>query len=156
MPPPGEPQVAQEQIETIRRWIDARAPADNPELIYGAAFFQTWGTAILIVSGLNLLIITVASSRWHSNGFHVMFAALVPVFLIGLSRYLWYPPDLLSWIACLAIPLGFILGCGMVSVDKGYSRRLGSALGLLSIIGVIALTLLKVKQPAAPGPNPES
>ena len=72
-----------------------------------------------------------------------MFAGMAPVLLLGLSAFIWYPPDALSWAACLAVPLGLSLGGAMVALDKGYRASRGICLPLfLLTLGIILLARL--------------
>lgn len=95
---------------------------------------------MLVVAGLNLVIIVAGSLKHHSYGYHVMFLGILPLGLLGLSAFYWYPPDWLSWAACLALVLGLGIGGAMLSKEKGYG--VGRGIGLALVPPSVGLAIL--------------
>ena len=143
MPPHDEPQLSEQQLETIQRWILAGAPADDPSAVYGAEFYQRWGLSLVLLVITHLIAIVIASARRHSIGYHIMFAGLLPLLLVGLSSLVWYPPNWLTQNAFLVMILGMGIGGGLISqqAGRGFCSGFGLA-GFLSVPGLVLLVRL--------------
>ena len=146
MPPPDEPQLTRKEVETIGGWIEAGAPADDPDRVYDKAVFESWGWYVVAAAMVNVIVVLPLISRKESLGYLYVLLAMLPMLLIGCLSLFRNSPDFPCYAALAAMVGGLGVGGGVISHNKGYGAIVGLLMGLfLSSAGVIALVLLPVR-----------
>ena len=146
MPPPDEPQLTKKEVETIGAWIEAGAPADNPDRVYDKAVFESWGWYVVAAAMVNVIVVLPPISRKESLGYLYVLLAMVPMLVTGCLSLFRESPDFLCYAALAAMVVGLGIGGGLISRNKGYGAITGTLMGMfLSSAGVIGLVLLCVR-----------
>lgn len=137
MPPDG--QLGNQQIELIRSWIVAGCPADSPRAVFGATFFQNWGTLLCILAVANALVAAILWRDGIPRGPLVIVLAGLPMVAVMVSAEFWIPPDVYSVGAAVLMGMGCAIGGSLIAADNGSSIPAGAALGLLAPVGLCVL-----------------
>ena len=137
MPPDGG--LGEEQIQLIRSWIAADCPADFPAAVYGATFFQNWGSLLCVWAGLNLITVGIFWRESLPLGPLLVVLGAIPVTALKASTAYWYPGDLCAAGIVGGMVLGGVVGGVLISVAKQGSSMAGAGWGLLAPVGLILL-----------------